>query len=218
MHLPTSCAVHLSYRYLIRCATLQSHSIRAVRVPYDKHCRQPYHHSAREIQISPHHQPTKWWEEATLYVHWPYCQRRCTYCNFNKYIEPNVDHEKMQQCLVQEARTLIAGSGVKRIRSVFFGGGTPSLAKPQTLQAILEAVSGMVMVPYDAEISMEGNPTSVGLAKLREFKQAGTINRYLYVIVSPLPDLCNTHFLDPMRPCTPPLMGYILHHPPDNLE
>ena len=107
-------------------------------------------------------------------MHWPYCQRRCTYCNFNKYIDRNVDHERMRQCLVTEARSLISMSGIKRITSVFFGGGTPSLAQPQTLEAVLDAVSELVEVPSRVEISMEGNPTSVGLRKLRDFKAAGT--------------------------------------------
>ncbi|XP_022093495.1 radical S-adenosyl methionine domain-containing protein 1, mitochondrial-like [Acanthaster planci] len=119
---------------------------------------------------------SEWMDEATLYVHWPYCQRRCTYCNFNKYIDKVVDHAKMQQCLVQEARTLIDQSGIKRIKSVFFGGGTPSLAKPQTLQAVLDTVSGLVDVSSNAEVTMEGNPTSVGRTKLQDFKLAG-INR-----------------------------------------
>ncbi|XP_071808239.1 radical S-adenosyl methionine domain-containing protein 1, mitochondrial-like [Asterias amurensis] len=146
---------------------------------FNNHWRKFHHKKANENVLhvpDQHLQTTHWSEEATLYVHWPYCQRRCTYCNFNKYISSNVDNDKMQQCLVREAKTLIQESGVKRIKSVFFGGGTPSLAQPKTLSAILEAVSGVVSLPNDAEVSMEGNPTSVGRIKLLEFKLAG-INR-----------------------------------------
>ncbi|XP_038062293.1 radical S-adenosyl methionine domain-containing protein 1, mitochondrial-like [Patiria miniata] len=147
--------------------------------------KQQLHLSSSVVQPAPvdttspelDHQPsTAWMDEATLYVHWPYCQRRCTYCNFNKYIDSNVDHTKMQQCLVREVQTLIDMSGIKRIKSVFFGGGTPSLAKPQTLQAVLDTVAGVVDLPSNAEVTMEGNPTSVGRYKLRDFKHAG-INR-----------------------------------------
>ncbi|RUS69825.1 hypothetical protein EGW08_022412, partial [Elysia chlorotica] len=113
---------------------------------------------------------------ASLYVHWPYCRKRCTYCNFNKYISNSVDHERMKTCLVKEAATLISQSRVQLISSVFFGGGTPSLAKPATIQSVIECVSRESVLSKDAEISMEVNPTALQADQLRVFREAG-INR-----------------------------------------
>nr|XP_033817382.1 radical S-adenosyl methionine domain-containing protein 1, mitochondrial [Geotrypetes seraphini] len=117
-----------------------------------------------------------WTDQAALYVHWPYCQKRCSYCNFNKYIARNVDEEVMKQCLVQEAGTLIQLSQVSRISSVFFGGGTPSLASPSTIAAILESVSKHAHLAGDAEVTLEVNPTSAEASHLAGFRLAG-VNR-----------------------------------------
>lgn len=115
-------------------------------------------------------------QSTALYVHWPFCKRRCTYCNFNKYISESVDHERMRQCLQKETETLINGSTVKTVTSVFFGGGTPSLAEPNTLAAVLETAASVAALAPDTEVSMEINPTSMETDKLRDFKAAG-INR-----------------------------------------
>lgn len=120
--------------------------------------------------------------EATLYIHWPYCQKRCHYCNFNKYISQNVDHKKMKKCLVRETKTLLSMSSVERVKSIFFGGGTPSLAEPATISAIVDCVSDAVAMAPDAEVSMEGNPTSAEWFRLSEFKTAGKLFHFLMVI------------------------------------
>ncbi|XP_030062214.1 radical S-adenosyl methionine domain-containing protein 1, mitochondrial [Microcaecilia unicolor] len=117
-----------------------------------------------------------WSDQAALYVHWPYCQKRCSYCNFNKYIARNVDEEVMKQCLVREAGTLIQLSQVSRISSVFFGGGTPSLMSPSTIAAILESVSKHAHLAGDAEVTVEVNPTSAEASRLAGFRLAG-VNR-----------------------------------------
>ncbi|XP_043570516.1 radical S-adenosyl methionine domain-containing protein 1, mitochondrial isoform X1 [Chiloscyllium plagiosum] len=111
--------------------------------------------------------------QAALYVHWPFCERRCTYCNFNKYISPSVDHDAMRDGLLRETETLLSVSQVKEITSIFFGGGTPSLARPSTIARVLETVARVTHVPHDVEISMEANPTSAAASRLAEFKEAG---------------------------------------------
>ncbi|XP_023684932.2 radical S-adenosyl methionine domain-containing protein 1, mitochondrial [Paramormyrops kingsleyae] len=116
-------------------------------------------------------------EEASLYVHWPYCLKRCSYCNFNKYISRDVNHAEMRACLQLETEALLRVSQVSRITSVFFGGGTPSLAPPSTIAAILETVARRADLPVDAEVTLEINPTPMGLASLEEFRLAG-VNRF----------------------------------------
>ncbi|XP_026889865.2 radical S-adenosyl methionine domain-containing protein 1, mitochondrial isoform X1 [Acinonyx jubatus] len=113
---------------------------------------------------------------AALYVHWPYCEKRCSYCNFNKYVPRGVEEAAMRSCLVTEAQTLLGLSGVRRVDSVFFGGGTPSLASPNTVAAVLEAVDQAAHLPADSEVTLEANPTSAPGSRLAAFGAAG-INR-----------------------------------------
>jgi len=82
----------------------------------------------------------------------------------------------MRKCLVTETETLLHLSGAKRITSVYFGGGTPSLAEPSTISSVLETVSRICHLPSDAEVTLEANPTSVETGRLRHFHSAG-INR-----------------------------------------
>ncbi|XP_032473365.1 radical S-adenosyl methionine domain-containing protein 1, mitochondrial [Phocoena sinus] len=124
--------------------------------------------------------PTPGSQRAALYVHvsgeWPYCEKRCSYCNFNKYIPRGVDEAAMRRCLVTEAQTLLQLSGVQRVESVFFGGGTPSLASPHTVAAVLEAVAQATHLPADSEVTLEANPTSAPSSRLAAFRAAG-VNR-----------------------------------------
>uniref|UniRef100_A0A8D2CKF2 Radical S-adenosyl methionine domain-containing protein n=1 Tax=Sciurus vulgaris TaxID=55149 RepID=A0A8D2CKF2_SCIVU len=113
---------------------------------------------------------------AAVYVHWPYCEKRCSYCNFNKYIPRGVEEAAVRNCLVTEVHTLLRLSGVRRVESVFFGGGTPSLASPHTVAAVLEAVAQSAHLPADSEVTLEANPTSAPASRLAEFGAAG-VNR-----------------------------------------
>ncbi|KAF7468819.1 Hypothetical predicted protein [Marmota monax] len=112
----------------------------------------------------------------TLCPQWPYCEKRCSYCNFNKYIPRGVEEAAMRNCLVTEVQTLLRLSGVQRVESVFFGGGTPSLASPHTVAAVLEAVAQIAHLPADSEVTLEANPTSSPASRLAEFGAAG-VNR-----------------------------------------
>nr|XP_008510744.1 PREDICTED: radical S-adenosyl methionine domain-containing protein 1, mitochondrial-like [Equus przewalskii] len=82
----------------------------------------------------------------------------------------------MRSCLVTEAQTLLQLSGVRRVDSVFFGGGTPSLASPHTVAAVLEAVAQAAHLPADSEVTLEVNPTSAPGSRLAAFRAAG-VNR-----------------------------------------
>ncbi|XP_029015098.1 radical S-adenosyl methionine domain-containing protein 1, mitochondrial [Betta splendens] len=116
-------------------------------------------------------------QQASLYVHWPYCLRRCSYCNFNKYIPRGDNAHVMTECLQRETEALLQLSQVSSITSVFFGGGTPSLAQPSTIAVILETVSRRVNLSDEAEVTLEVNPTPVGMAKLEDYCRAG-VNRF----------------------------------------
>ncbi|XP_041265285.1 radical S-adenosyl methionine domain-containing protein 1, mitochondrial isoform X3 [Onychostruthus taczanowskii] len=107
---------------------------------------------------------------------WPYCRKRCSYCNFNTFVVPAVDEAAVRACLVREAQTLLRLSQVHSITSVFFGGGTPSLASPGTVAAVLEAVAGAAHLPAGAEVTLEANPSSTSASALAGFRAAG-VNR-----------------------------------------
>ncbi|NXP87686.1 RSAD1 protein, partial [Passerina amoena] len=107
---------------------------------------------------------------------WPYCRQRCSYCNFNTYVVPAVDEAAVRACLVREAQTLLRLSQVHSVTSVFFGGGTPSLASPGTVAAVLEAVAGAAHLPAGAEVTLEANPSSSSASALDGFRAAG-VNR-----------------------------------------
>nr|QHX41473.1 radical S-adenosyl methionine domain containing protein 1 [Halisarca dujardinii] len=114
------------------------------------------------------------YHKSSIYVHWPYCTKLCTYCNFNKYLSAKGDDVEMQKCLVLELETMIRLTQTEEIHSVYFGGGTPSLAGPDTVVAILNSLAQLCNVPADVEISLEANPSE--WHKFQDFKLAG-INR-----------------------------------------
>ncbi|KAK2833356.1 hypothetical protein Q5P01_017245 [Channa striata] len=116
-------------------------------------------------------------KQASLYVHWPYCLRRCSYCNFNKYVPREDNNPVMTECLQREAETLLQLSQVSSITSVFFGGGTPSLAHPSTIAVILETLSKHASLSDEAEVTLEVNPTPMGMSKLEDYYHAG-VNRF----------------------------------------
>jgi coproporphyrinogen III oxidase-like Fe-S oxidoreductase len=74
-----------------------------------------------------------------LYVHWPFCQAKCPYCDFNSHVAARVDHDRWLSAYVSEIKRISEETGPRLLRSIFFGGGTPSLMKPETVSAILDA-------------------------------------------------------------------------------
>uniref|UniRef100_A0A667WI85 Radical S-adenosyl methionine domain-containing protein n=1 Tax=Myripristis murdjan TaxID=586833 RepID=A0A667WI85_9TELE len=114
---------------------------------------------------------------SSFLLQWPYCLRRCSYCNFNKYIPRSDNNHIMTECLQQETETLLQLSQVSCITSVFFGGGTPSLAHPSTIAAVLETVSRRAHLSDKAEVTLEVNPTPAGMSKLEDYCRAG-VNRF----------------------------------------
>lgn len=114
-----------------------------------------------------------------LYVHWPFCRAKCPYCDFNSHVSDEVDHALWRRMLLRELETLAARTGKggpRRLTSIFFGGGTPSLMDPKTVAAVIERAQGLLLFSNDVEITLEANPTSVESAKMRAFQDAG-INR-----------------------------------------
>jgi oxygen-independent coproporphyrinogen-3 oxidase len=110
-------------------------------------------------------------------VHWPFCASKCPYCDFNSHVRHGpVDQERFLAAFRREIGHTAARIPGRMVTSVFFGGGTPSLMRPETVGAILDAIGGAWSVDPDAEVTLEANPTSVEAGRFRGYRQAG-INR-----------------------------------------
>ena len=114
--------------------------------------------------------------DIALYVHWPFCASKCPYCDFNSHVRPSIDHDLWAKTLIADLTEQAVWLGKRRVTSVFFGGGTPSLMLPKTVEAILSAVQTHWQMAEDAEVTLEANPTSVEASKFRDFRLTG-INR-----------------------------------------
>jgi oxygen-independent coproporphyrinogen-3 oxidase len=112
-----------------------------------------------------------------VYIHWPFCAAKCPYCDFNSHVRHQpVDQERFAAAFAREMETIAARTGKRTISSIFLGGGTPSLMRPETVGAILDAVAANWHVPDGIEITLEANPSSVEAERFRGYHAAG-VNR-----------------------------------------
>lgn len=114
--------------------------------------------------------------ELAVYVHWPFCKIKCPYCDFNSHVRERVAHDDWRRAFVRELLFYRDLTGARHIQSVFFGGGTPSLMEPQTVETVIDTIADLWGLPQGTEITLEANPTSVETGKLKGFKAAG-VNR-----------------------------------------
>lgn len=111
-----------------------------------------------------------------VYVHWPFCRSLCPYCDFNSHVSEQVDHTRWRAALLSELDHYAEMAGPRRITSIFFGGGTPSLMAPETAAAVIDAIAEHFTLDEHVEITLEANPTSTEAARLAAFADAG-VNR-----------------------------------------
>jgi oxygen-independent coproporphyrinogen-3 oxidase len=112
----------------------------------------------------------------SLYLHIPFCQTKCTYCAFNTY--PNLDTyiEPFVEALIREIEIVGGGETARDLSTIYFGGGTPSLLKPEQIERILKGIHRCFSVLKDVEISLEANPNNLDRAYLVKLRRLG-INR-----------------------------------------
>ena len=111
-----------------------------------------------------------------LYIHWPFCQAKCPYCDFNSHVAAEIDEKAWVSAYIDEIERYAQETSGRVLDSVFFGGGTPSLMAPDTVARVLEAVRNAWHASNELEITLEANPTSVEAGRFRGFRDAG-INR-----------------------------------------
>lgn len=112
----------------------------------------------------------------SLYVHWPWCVRKCPYCDFNSHASGTVPEERYVKALLSELEREAEFAGGREIQTIYFGGGTPSLMSAEGFTTLLEGIRARVSVASDAEISMEANPGTADEAKFEAYAKAG-VNR-----------------------------------------
>ncbi|MZR29916.1 radical SAM family heme chaperone HemW [Sneathiella litorea] len=108
-----------------------------------------------------------------LYFHWPFCRKKCPYCDFNSHVREAVDQRRWTAALLQDLDWFAGQTSKKRLTSIFFGGGTPSLMEPETVRALIEGAAQYFTFADDIEITLEANPTSVEAASFAGYRQAG---------------------------------------------
>jgi putative oxygen-independent coproporphyrinogen III oxidase len=112
-----------------------------------------------------------------IYVHWPFCLSKCPYCDFNSHVRHGgVDEARFVRAVARELEATAARVSGRTVSTIFFGGGTPSLMQPQSVQTILDCIGGHWSIASDVEVTLEANPTSVEVARFRGYRTAG-VNR-----------------------------------------
>jgi putative oxygen-independent coproporphyrinogen III oxidase len=114
--------------------------------------------------------------EVALYVHWPFCVSKCPYCDFNSHVAERIDQDRWRRALLTELDHYAAETGGRKLVSIFFGGGTPSLMAPETTAAVIEAARRHWSPADDIEITLEANPSSVEASRFAAYRDAG-VNR-----------------------------------------
>ncbi len=111
-----------------------------------------------------------------LYVHWPFCVSKCPYCDFNSHVREQVDQDQWREALLADLAYEAAQTPGRRLSSIFFGGGTPSLMPPATVAALIGAAERRWGFAPGIEITLEANPSSVEAARFADLARAG-VNR-----------------------------------------
>ncbi len=112
----------------------------------------------------------------SIYIHWPFCASLCPYCDFNSHVAKTIDHDAWANAYISELRHWHEQTPDHQVVSIFWGGGTPSLMPPQTVQKVLDEIHRLWPVDTNCEVTLEANPGSTDVEKLAAFKMAG-INR-----------------------------------------
>jgi putative oxygen-independent coproporphyrinogen III oxidase len=110
----------------------------------------------------------------SLYVHLPWCVRKCPYCDFNSYtLRGELDERRYVDALESDLEAQAAEVGVREVVSVFFGGGTPSLFSPGSIGRVIECARRHLVLAPDVEVTMEANPGAIERGRFTEYRAAG---------------------------------------------
>ena len=108
-----------------------------------------------------------------LYIHWPFCEAKCPYCDFNSHVSRSVDQRAWRDGYLAELKRTAAETSGRVLNAVYFGGGTPSLMDPETVSDVITAIKSHWPTANDLEITLEANPGSVDAGRFAAYRQAG---------------------------------------------
>jgi oxygen-independent coproporphyrinogen-3 oxidase len=111
-----------------------------------------------------------------VYIHWPFCQSKCPYCDFNSYAKRSLGEDGYVEAAIAELAYYAGLTPGRTVTSIFFGGGTPSLMAPETVAALLDTAAALWPLDRACEITLEANPSSVEASRFAGYRSAG-INR-----------------------------------------
>ncbi|NNF24213.1 MAG: coproporphyrinogen III oxidase [Rhodobacteraceae bacterium] len=108
-----------------------------------------------------------------LYVHWPFCQAKCPYCDFNSHVVSAIDQKRWKAAYLSEIARAAAETPGRVLSTIFFGGGTPSLMDPDVVAAVIEEARARWKTANDLEVTLEANPTSVEAGRFAAYRDGG---------------------------------------------
>lgn len=112
-----------------------------------------------------------------VYLHWPFCASKCPYCDFNSHVRSaGIDEARFRRAFLRELEHWAGLAPGRKVSSIFFGGGTPSLMSPATTGAVLDAIARLWTVEPGTEVTLEANPGSVEAGRFHGHRAAG-VNR-----------------------------------------
>jgi len=108
-----------------------------------------------------------------LYIHWPFCAAKCPYCDFNSHVSAHIDQTRWKSAYLAEITRAQGETAGRRLDTIFFGGGTPSLMNPDLVAEIIASARAAWPMRNDPEITLEANPTSIESGRFAAYRQAG---------------------------------------------
>ena len=108
-----------------------------------------------------------------IYIHWPFCEAKCPYCDFNSHVSRSIDQTAWKAAYLSELDRCAAQTQGRTVTSVFFGGGTPSLMNPDTVAEVIARIRTLWPVANDLEITLEANPSSVEAGRFIAYRDGG---------------------------------------------
>ena len=108
-----------------------------------------------------------------IYIHWPFCEAKCPYCDFNSHVSRSIDQAAWKIAYLDELKRCAVDTRGRTVTSVFFGGGTPSLMNPDTVAAVIAEIKKLWPTANDLEITLEANPGSVEAGRFKAYRDGG---------------------------------------------
>lgn len=108
-----------------------------------------------------------------IYIHWPYCEAKCPYCDFNSHVSRSIDQAAWKTAYLSELKRYATETSGRTVTSVFFGGGTPSMMDPNTVASVITEIRRLWPTANDLEITLEANPGSVEAGRFSAYRDGG---------------------------------------------